>query len=104
MARPAGVGDCADGRISAIGGVNVLRSDAGDCLAGLSVAVRRAELSRDRAGIKLSGSSGTRKVFSTSWGRESTAFDGLRSTVSMVARSALPGSESVSESLRYFAI
>lgn len=102
MTRPACVDGCADGRV---GGVNVLKSDVGDCLAGVSVAVRGMEGSCDRAGMVRSGISGTRKVFSTNCGREITAFvDGLRSTVSIVARSALPGSESVSESLRYFAI
>jgi hypothetical protein len=102
MTRPAGVNGRVDGRV---GGVNVLKSNVGDCLAGESVAVRRGGGSRDRAGKERSGISGTRKVFSTSCGREITAFvDGLRSTVSIVARSALPGSESVSESLRYFAI
>ena len=91
MIRSAGVdGRANGGRLSTSGGV---RPEVGGCLAGVSAARR----SCDRADV--SGFPGTRKVFSTSWGREITAFDDFRSTVTMVARSALPGSESVSESI-----
>jgi hypothetical protein len=87
MTRPASI----NGPAAGARGVDV-------CLTGVS----RGGGSCDC--VEVTGSSGTRKVFSTSRGREITAFDDFRSTVTMVARSALPGSESVSESLRYIAI
>jgi hypothetical protein len=51
------------------------------------------------------GTSGMSEVLSTICGRAITPLDGLRWTLTMVARSMLSSvSESVSESLRYFAI
>jgi hypothetical protein len=94
MARPPGVNGRGDGSLESM-------SDGVDGWL--------AEWSCNRVGMERlveawSSASGTRKVLSTSLGREITAFDGLRSTVTMVARSALPASDSVSESLRYIAI
>lgn len=70
----------ADGaRVNAGGG-----GDGDSCLEGIP----RASLSGGRRGVELlaeTGTSGTSDVFSTSCGREITPFDGLRSTVTMVA-------------------
>jgi len=103
MTRPAGVDGRTDGaRGSTSGGV---RSEVRGCQAGISTG-RRAE-GPNRTGMERlveTGSSETKNVFSTSWAREVTPLDAFRSTVTMVARSALPGSESVSKSPRYIAV
>jgi hypothetical protein len=109
--RPFGVtNERADGaRANAAAGGDVLRSEVGEgCLVTVVNGGSRAERSRGRAGVEAlaeTGTSGMSEDVSTSCGRVMTPLEGLRWTVTMVAKSMLSSvSESVSESLRYFAI